>query len=557
MSAEAGRMVPPEPPGSRPTFTDAEISRLRPYGDEQDVGVGGLLFADGDQYDLVVVLIGRLEVIENFGRLEETVISSYGPGQFPGEISLLTGQRAFLTAVMREPGKVLRIPAAQVHTIMEQEPDLSEVILRALLARHARLTTHGAGLTLIGSRFHPDTRRLLSMLARNRLSSRWLDLDGSGVGEVLRELAVEPEDLPIVLVPGRQMMRNPTAAGLLEALGLSGVSSRPNSRVCDVVIVGGGPAGMAAAVYAASEGLTTTLIESDSLGGQAGTSSRIENLLGFPAGISGEELTARALLQARKFGAEVHVSCRATGLEIGPETHLVRLDNGEAVAARSVIAASGLRHNGLTLPRIDEFAGVGVFYAATQMEAQACTGARVAIVGGGNSAGQAALFLSQHCEHVHILIRKPDLSSSMSWYLIEQIERVPNITVSGHTEVAALDGVDTLDAVRVKRTAIDESDELPVSGLFLFTGARPNTAWLSGCLATDSHGFVLTGDLVPLDEFADALSAPLPLESSRAGVFCVGDARSGSTKRAATAIGEGAMAVRLVFERLQSQVPAA
>jgi thioredoxin reductase (NADPH) len=557
MSAESPRVVPTEPPGSRPTFTDADIKRLGEYGDEQDVDAGGFLWADGDAaYDLVVVLTGRLEVVESFGRVEETLISSYGPGQFPGEISLLTGQRAFLTAVMREPGRVLRIPAPRVHTIMEQEPDLSEVILRALLARHARLTTHGAGLTLIGSRFHSDTRRLLSVLARNRLSSRWLDVDGSGVGEILRELDVEPVDLPIVLVPGRQMMRNPTAAALLDALGLSGGSSRPNRRVCDVVIVGGGPAGMAAAVYAASEGLTTTLVESDSLGGQAGTSSRIENLLGFPAGISGEELTARALLQARKFGAEVHLSSRATGLEIGPEMHVVRLDSGEAITARAVIAASGLRHNGLSLPRIDDFAGVGVFYAATQMEAQSCAGSQVAIVGGGNSAGQAALFLAQHCEHVHILIRKPDLSSSMSWYLIEQIEHAPNITVSGHTEVASLHGVEALEAVRVHRGA-GEGDELPLRALFLFTGARPNTAWLSGCVATDSHGFVLTGDLVPRDELDHGLVAPLPLESSRGGVFCVGDARSGSTKRAATAIGEGAMAVRLVFERLQTQAPTA
>jgi thioredoxin reductase (NADPH) len=515
MTNATRRHVPPQPPGSTPTFTAEDVERLSAYGQLADVSTGDLLFADGEaNYDLVIILEGRLEVIEYLGRPDETIISSYGPGQFPGEISLLTGQRAFLTAIMRQAGRVLRIRAQNVHTIIEQEPDLSEVLLRALLARHARLTEHGSGLTLIGSRFHPDTRRLLSILARNRLSSRWLDIDSPGVADVLRELDINPEDLP-------------------------------------VVIVGGGPAGMAAAVYAASEGLSTTLVESDSLGGQAGTSSRIENLLGFPAGISGEELTARAQLQARKFGARILVSCRAIGLEVGSEAHVVRLETGDAVSGRTIIAASGVRHNGLPLERIDEYAGVGVFYAATQMEAQVCAGEHVAIVGGGNSAGQAALFLSRHCDHVHILIRKPDLSSSMSWYLIDQIQRTSNITISGRTEVSALDGENALERLEVTRGG-QRQEELAVRGLFLFTGAKPNTAWLSTCLATDEHGFVLTGDAVPREDLEDGLVAPLPLESSRPGVFCVGDARSGSTKRVATAIGEGSMALRLVFERLRA-----
>jgi thioredoxin reductase (NADPH) len=552
MTNATRRHVPPQPPGSTPTFTAEDVERLSAYGQLADVSTGDLLFADGEaNYDLVIILEGRLEVIEYLGRPDETIISSYGPGQFPGEISLLTGQRAFLTAIMRQAGRVLRIRAQNVHTIIEQEPDLSEVLLRALLARHARLTEHGSGLTLIGSRFHPDTRRLLSILARNRLSSRWLDIDSPGVADVLRELDINPEDLPVVLVPGREMMRNPTAGSLLGALGLSGRAPGSPAVMCDVVIVGGGPAGMAAAVYAASEGLSTTLVESDSLGGQAGTSSRIENLLGFPAGISGEELTARAQLQARKFGARILVSCRAIGLEVGSEAHVVRLETGDAVSGRTIIAASGVRHNGLPLERIDEYAGVGVFYAATQMEAQVCAGEHVAIVGGGNSAGQAALFLSRHCDHVHILIRKPDLSSSMSWYLIDQIQRTSNITISGRTEVSALDGENALERLEVTRGG-QRQEELAVRGLFLFTGAKPNTAWLSTCLATDEHGFVLTGDAVPREDLEDGLVAPLPLESSRPGVFCVGDARSGSTKRVATAIGEGSMALRLVFERLRA-----
>jgi thioredoxin reductase (NADPH) len=545
-------LVPDEPSGTRPAFSVAQLERLAQYGVEEVVRPGDLVFADGDVgYDLVLILEGCVEVVEFYATEREVVISRYGPGEFPGEISLLTGQRVFLTAVVRDSGRVVRVAAPRVHEIIGQEPDLSELILRALLARHARLTTHGAGLTLIGSRFQPDTRRLLSVLARNRLSSRWLDPEDSGEArETLDALKVPARDTPIVLIPGQPLMRKPSTAGFLRAIGLDVTSADEPVSACDVVIVGGGPGGLAAAVYAASEGLTTTLVEGRGLGGQAGTSSRIENLLGFPAGLSGEELTARAMLQAQKFGAEIRVSCHAATLRASPQAHQIELDDGTVLAARTIIIATGVEHNGLPVARISDFEGVGVFYAATQMEAQACNGEVAAIVGGGNSAGQAALYLSRACEHVHILIRRPDLSSSMSHYLIEQIDRTPNITVHPRTEVTELEGHETLQGVHL-RTA-DGDGHLPVQALFLFTGARPNTAWLGGQLAVDDHGFIVTGEAIPAQLRDPSATTPLPLETSCPGVFCIGDVRSGSIKRVATGVGEGSMAVRLIFDRLQT-----
>jgi thioredoxin reductase (NADPH) len=529
-------------------LSEAQLTRLAAYGTECPLRETEIVFADGDRtYDLVILLSGELEVIEHLGQPDEVIISRYGAGEFPGEIGLLTGQKVFLTAIVRQAGRAIRIPPANVHVVMEQEPDLSELLLRALLARHARLTTHGAGLTLIGSRFDPEARRLLSVLARNRLSSRWLDIEDSPqVDALLHQLAVDRSDLPIVLTSGNRVMRNPSSGELLRSIGL-GRSEEPAGS-CDLVVVGGGPAGLAAAVYATSEGLSTTLIEGHGLGGQAGTSSRIENLLGFPAGLSGEELTARAVLQAKKFGAQIHGSCTAIALRPGAQTHEIELDDQSVLAARAVIIASGVQHNGLSVPRLSEFEGVGVFYAATQMEAQACADRPVAIVGGGNSAGQAALYLARSCQHVHLLIRRPDLSASMSQYLIDQIATVRNITVHCQTEITSLDGEQTLEGVEL-RSAEPTLSRLPVGGLFLFTGARPNTSWLDDTLATDSHGFVLTGESAAAG--SGLAESPLPLETSLPGVFAVGDVRSGSIKRVATAIGEGSMAVRLVFDRLQ------
>ena len=540
--------------GRSPALDAAQIEVLRRYGSEQPVAAGDVLFADGDEtYDLIVVLAGEVQIVEHYGQPGQTVIATYGPSRFLGEIGLLTGQRVYLSAVASSAGTVLRVPTDQVPVVMAQEVGLSELILRTFLLRHAILTGLGSGLTLIGSRFDAGTRRLLEVLARNRLASRWLDLEGSPEAEaMLRELDVPVADLPIVVVPGGPLLRRPASRELLDALGLSGPASADPSEVCDLLVVGAGPGGLAAAVYGASEGMVTVLAEDTALGGQAGTSSRIENLLGFPAGVSGEELAARATLQAEKFGVRVKLGSRAVSLSSEDGMHLVRFDDGEVTTAKAVIIATGARYRRLPLDRLADFEGVGVYYAATQMEAQACRAGPVAIVGGGNSAGQAALFLSRSSAAVHVIIRGQSLDSSMSRYLIDQIERNPRITVTPRTQVTALLGEDQLEGVRVLDITAQQTSELPVRGLFVFIGAEPATEWLAGQLAEDSHGFLITGSGVPADKLDDPGQMPLFLETSRPGIFAVGDVRSGSVKRAATAIGDGSMAVRLVYERLQA-----
>jgi thioredoxin reductase (NADPH) len=541
-------------PGRSPVLDGAQLDVLRAYGSERDVAAGDVLFADGDEtYDLIVVLEGTAEIVQGYGQPGATVIVTYGPSQFLGEIGMLTGQRAYLTAVATSPGRVLAVPVDQVRVIIGQESGLSDLILRTFLLRHSNLMRQGAGLTLIGSRFDADTRRLLEIMARTRLVCAWLDLEGSPEAEaILQGLDVPVGELPIVIVPGGPVLRNPGSRALLDALGISGAVDPYPPGVCDLLVVGGGPAGLAASVYGASEGMTTTLAEETALGGQAGTSSRIENVLGFPSGLSGEELATRATLQAQKFGARIKQAARAISLSSRDGLHRVSFDDGETIPARSVIIATGARYNRLPLDRIAELEGVGVYYAATQAEAQACGTGPVAIVGGGNSAGQAALFLSRSSAQVHVIIRGEALSTSMSRYLIARIERNPRIVVWPRTQVTALIGTDQLEGVRIRHRDQPEASELAISGLFVFIGGKPGTAWLAGQLAEDTHGFLLTGSDIPPGEFTDESRTPLFLETSRPGIFAVGDVRSGSVKRAAAAIGEGSMAVRLVFERLQS-----
>jgi thioredoxin reductase (NADPH) len=527
---------------------------LRGYGSERDVAAGDVLFADGDEtYDLIVLLAGTADIIEGYRQPGASAVASFGPSEFLGEIGMLTGQRAFLSAVTTSAGRILAVPVAQLRRVMAQEPGLSDLILRTFLLRHSILMSRGTGLTLVGSRFDPDTRRLLEVLARNRLVWTWLDLEASPEAEqILQGLDVPVADLPIIIVPGGPVLKNPGSRTLLDALSLSGDAGAYPPGVCDLLVVGAGPAGLAASVYGGSDGMATTLAEDTALGGQAGTSSRIENYLGFPAGLSGEELAARAALQAQKFGVRIKLAAKAASLSFQDGVHQVTFDDGEIVAARSVVIATGARYNRLPLDRLAEFEGVGVYYAATQAEALACRTGPVAIVGGGNSAGQAALFLSRSCGAVHVIIRRETLDASMSRYLVDRIEHNPRIVVWPSTQVTALAGTSQLQAVRLRREGQPETSDLAVTGLFVFIGAKPGTEWLAGQLAEDRHGFLLTGNDIPAAQLEDKNLAPLFLETSRPGIFAVGDVRSGSVKRVAAAIGEGSVAVRLAFERLQA-----
>jgi thioredoxin reductase (NADPH) len=538
--------------GLRPLLGALQLEILNRYGSEHLVSRGDFLFADGDRsYDMIVILEGTVDIVENHGRFDERVIISYGEREFLGEMGLLTGQTVYLTAVATSEGRVLRVPPEQVRIIMAEEPDLSDLIIRAYLLRHARLTNLGSGPVLVGSRLDGDTHRLLEIFARNRLPSRWMELEGSPQTEaLLLELDVPADELPIVILPGCVVLRNPTALVLLDSLGLADVPKGDESETCDLLIVGAGPAGLAAAVYGASEGLATTLVEGTALGGQAGTSTRIENYLGFPAGLSGEELAARAALQARKFGVNIKLGTSAVSLTTGDGLHEVHFDDGETIAAKSVIIATGVHYNRLPLDRLSDFEGVGVYYAATQMEANACGGGSVMVVGGGNSAGQAALYLARTCGEVIITIRRESLASSMSRYLIAEIERSPRIRVLPHRDVVALVGEKRLEGVALRENQSQSTSVEAICGLFLFIGATPCADWIDGAIAVDEKGFVLTGSDVARE--SESGPVPLVLETSTPGIFCVGDVRSRSIKRVAAAIGEGSMAVRLVFERLEA-----
>ena len=541
-------------PGRSPVLDADQLEMLRRYGTERDMAAGEVLFADGyETYDLIVILDGTAEIIQGYGRPDAALIARYGRFQFLGEIGMLTGQRAYLTAVATSAGRLLAVPVEQLRVVLAHEPGLSDLILSTFLLRHSILMRRGAGLTLIGSRFDPDTRRLLELLARNRLVSTWLDLEALPEAEaVVQGLDLPVSDLPIIIIPGGPLMRNPSGRALLDALGMSGTESPPSAAACDLLVVGGGPAGLAAAVYGASEGMATILAEESALGGQAGTSSRIENLLGFPAGLSGEELAMRAALQAQKFGVRIKQAARAVSLSSADGLHQVSFDDGDTVRAKSVIIATGAHYHRLPLDRIAEFERVGVYYAATQAEAQACATGPVAIVGGGNSAGQAALFLSRTSAEVHIVIRGESLLASMSRYLLDRIQQDPRIIIWPRTQVTALRGSGQLEGVRIRRAGQSGDSDLAVRGLFVFVGAKPRTGWLAGQLAEDSDGFLLTGTDIPAAGLGGETTTPLFLETSRPGIFAVGDVRSASVKRAAAAIGEGSMAVRLVFNRLQS-----
>jgi thioredoxin reductase (NADPH) len=469
-----------------------------------------------------------------------------------GEINLIAGSPAYLSAVVRDPGEVIQVPADRLRALLAEDEELSNLILRAFMSRRSLLIDIGAGVKVVGSRYSQDTRRVRTFLARNRMPYHWMDLEVDEEAEaLLRGLGVSACETPVV-IGGEQVLRNPSNADIAAMMGLGSRGTPP--PMCDLIIVGAGPAGLAAAVYGASEGLDTQMIDKVAFGGQASTSARIENYLGFPTGISGSELTERAVIQAGRFGARMVVPAQAVGLHAENGDYSIELADGSYVNGRTIIVATGAQYRKLYLPDLERYEGLGVYYAATQAEAQMCAGDPVLIVGGGNSAGQAAMFLSQHAANCRLMIRGGDLGRSMSRYLIDELERREQVELMTHGEVVELKGSDSLEAVVVLDNRTKQRRELECRALFVFIGADPHTEWLRGHVAMDAHGFLLTGREVQGEDLVAYSTEPFFLETSRPGIFAVGDVHSGSIKRVASAVGEGSMAVRLVHQRLAAAV---
>jgi thioredoxin reductase (NADPH) len=546
----AGLPETPDRDGSSPRFDEEQMARFRGIGRSRTVAHGDVLFAEGDDgADFFVIESGSIAIVQGHG-MENRVIAVFGRHQFLGELSMLTGQRLYLSGVVSDGGEVIQVPVEKLREIVAEDKALSDIILAAFMARRSFLIDAETGIKLIGSRFAPDSRRLREFLARNRMPHQWIDLEEDDAAEaLLGGLSIEPDQTPVVIAGGGEILRNPTNEDLGRAIGLGSRGATPVH--CDLVVVGAGPAGLAAALYAASEGLDVQGVEAVATGGQAGTSARIENYLGFPAGVSGSELAQRAGVQALKFGARLAVPAAAVRMTSEPGRHEIELSNGEAATGRTVVIATGAQYRRLDVPRLDEFEMGGVYYAATQAEAQLCAGDPVLIVGGGNSAGQAAMFLSRHASQCRLLIRGGDLGKSMSRYLVDQIERNDLVRVCLHSEVVELGGERELETVTVADSRSGERNTVAARALFVFIGASPHTEWLEGQLATDDAGFLLTGRDIQEGALAEHNGhAPYFLETSRPGIFAVGDVRSGSIKRVASAVGEGSMAVRLVHDRL-------
>ena len=542
----AGLEEPPDRDGAFPRLTDEQLERVRAAASVREVTSGEVLFAEGDRsYDFFVVESGYVAIVQGYGDAP-SVIAVHGPRRFLGELALLTGSPPLLSAVVRDAGTVLQMPVRRLRELVANDSELANIVFRAFMSRRSILIEKGAGVRLVGSRFSADAQRLREFLRRNRIPYSWADVEEDEEAEQLLEaLSITPEQTPVVFAAGA-VLRNPTTAQVADTLGLGSRGAPP--ALCDLIIVGGGPAGLAAAVYGASEGLDTQLIDKVAFGGQASTSSRIENYLGFPTGISGSELAERAMMQARRFGARLVVPAQATALAHVDGHFAIELADGQQVNGRTLIVATGAAYRRLDVPGFERLAMGSVYFAATQFEAMLCREDPVVIIGGGNSAGQAALFLSKQASDTRLVVRGPDLAKSMSRYLINEIEARPEIELLASTEVTELLGEESLEAVAVKNVLTGEVSKLPCKALFVFIGAEPHTEWLRGHVAMDEHGFLLTGR----DVLAESVTGerPLFLETSQIGIFAVGDVHAGSVKRVASAVGEGSMAVQLIHQRL-------
>jgi thioredoxin reductase (NADPH) len=537
-----------------PVLSPQDIATLTRRGTLRDVRAGEVLFAEGDtNYHFFVVLEGEIEIVEHSRGRPHTVVV-HQPGEFTGDVDMLSGRAALVEGRAVGSGRVLQLEPQDLRRAVDELSELGETLVKAFLARRRLLIEDGfEGVRIIGSRFSPEAHRLRDFASRNAIPFRFLDLETDEQAEAaLRQFNVPASATPIVMDSDGQWWSNPSLGDIGACLGM--VSRMEEGHVYDLVVVGAGPAGLAASVYAASEGLDVLTVESIAPGGQAGTSSRIENYLGFPAGITGAELTQNALLQAQKFGARITVPCTVQSLGVDGGERIVTLTDGTRLRTRCVLVASGVSYRKLDVPNFGDFEGAGIYYAATEMEAKLCRGEEIVVVGGGNSAGQAVVFLAKHARAVHVLLRKGDLGAAMSRYLVDRVNSLPNVTVHCDCTVTGLEGNGHLSAVRVRNGA-SPARTFDTSSLFLFIGADANTGWLRGCVELDRKGFVLTGAELPpgtaeSERWHSAGRAPFLLETSLPGVFAAGDVRSGSVKRCASAVGEGAMAVSFVHAHI-------
>jgi thioredoxin reductase (NADPH) len=537
-----------------PTLTAAQIARLDPIGKRLKVSEGDVLFEAGARsQSLFVVLDGRLEVLSPSDG-GETRITFHDPGQFTGEVNMLAGRPTLVRTRAAAASELLEIDPPTLRKIVQTDPELSEIFLRAFLRRRTTLIARSLGdLLLVGSRYSAATLRLKEFLSRNGHPYTYVEVErDSGIQEMLEHLEINLDDIPVLICHRRGVLKNPSNAEVARCLGFN--SEIDETRVYDLIVVGAGPSGLAAAVYAASEGLDVLVLEGNAPGGQAGSSSRIENYLGFPTGITGQDLAGRAFVQAEKFGAQIAIARVASGISCERRPFAVACADAEPVRARSLVIASGVEYRKLQIPNLSQFEGVGIYYCATRLEAQLCSNEEIVVVGGGNSAGQAAVFLSGIAKHVHVLVRGPNLADSMSRYLIRRIEDSPSITLRTRTQIVSLEGNGHLEHLAWENLESGAKETRDVRHIFSMTGAIPNTAWLGGCVALDEKQFIKTGaDILPEDLEAARWPLGRPpylFETSVPGIFAVGDVRSKSTKRVASAVGEGSVAVQLVHRVL-------
>jgi thioredoxin reductase (NADPH) len=538
-----------------PTLTAAQVARVAVYGHLRTVGRGELLIEAGDHgVPFFVVRAGEIEIVRPVADGEE-LVALHTPGQFTGEVNMLSGRRSLVRARVREPGEVIELTRERLLALVQTDAEISELVMRAFILRRVELIAHGFGdVVLVGSTHCAGTLRVKEFLTRNSHPYSYIDLDhDAAVQELLDRFHLTPSDVPVLICRGERVLRNPTNAAIAECLGFN--EAIDPALVRDVIIIGAGPSGLAAAVYAASEGLDVLVLETNAPGGQAGSSSKIENYLGFPTGISGQALAGRAYTQAQKFGAYVMIAKSARRLTCEKRPFAIELEDGVRVPARAIVIATGAEYRKPALEDLSQFEGVGVYYGATFMEAQLCVDEDLIVVGGGNSAGQAAVFLAQTAKRVTILVRSDGLAQTMSRYLIRRIEEHPAIELKTQTEIVGLAGDNHLQRVTWRNRASGESESRDIRHVFMMTGATPGTQWLNDCVALDAKGFIRTGaDLTP-DDLSVAgwplTRAPHLLETSLPGVFAVGDVRAGNVKRVASAVGEGSIAISFVHRVLQ------